>query len=276
MHLAVNILTPEVRRVPGLLAIQSDLSYALPRLKDYGYDSLELITTDPLSIDREELERTISEHGFSLVAINTGRVRGELGLSLTSPDDFVRINSIMRTKEIIDFASIWAIPVNIGILRGTIKEGGGETTTREKLISALSVLSKYAERKNVDLMIETVARPMMDFLNTLDEAENLINSVGSPSLHLMYDFSQMELEEEDMYKAMEMHMSNARHLHFADTERKVPGKGKIDWRRVMSVLSDKKYQYDASIEVLPVPDEMKAAEDCARYLLPLLSAYGLK
>lgn len=276
MRLAVNILTPEVKRTAGLLAVQGSLDETLPRLRDYGFDAVEFITTDPSSLDVDEISRTLDRYGFSMIGVNTGRVKGELGLSLAAIDDFSRIRAIMRTKEIIDFASIWSAPVNIGILRGTVREGGGLSSTLEKFISALSILALYAERKKVDLMIETVAHPAMDYLNTLDEAEQVINTIGSPSIRLMYDFTQMELEEKDMYSSMERHMANVRHLHFSDTSRKVPGRGKIDWRKVFEILSRRKYQFDASIEVSPEPDEMKAAEDSARYLLPLMSAYGLR
>ena len=276
MRLAVNILTPEVKRTAGWLAVQGSLDETLPRLRDYGFDAVEFITTDPSSLDVDEISRTLDRYGFSMIGVNTGRVKGELGLSLTAIDDFSRIRAIMRTKEIIDFASIWGAPVNIGILRGKVSDGEGLSSTLEKLISALSVLALYAERKKVDLMIETVAHPAMDYLNTLDEAEQVINTIGSPSIRLMYDFTQMELEENDLYSAMEKHMPNVRHLHFSDTGRKVPGKGKIDWRKVFDILSRRKYQFDASIEVSPEPDEMKAAEDSARYLLPLMSAYGLR
>ena len=118
MRLAVNILTPEVKRTAGLLAVQGSLDETLPRLRDYGFDAVEFITTDPSSLDVDEISRTLDRYGFSMIGVNTGRVKGELGLSLTAIDDFSRIRAIMRTKEIIDFASIWGAPVNIGILRG--------------------------------------------------------------------------------------------------------------------------------------------------------------
>ncbi|MGN1164556.1 MAG: sugar phosphate isomerase/epimerase family protein [Candidatus Ornithospirochaeta sp.] len=273
LTLSQNILTPEVRRVPGMLASTGKLEEELPFLRDNGYSGLEFITTNPREVDVASLERLMGANGFVPVGVNTGRMTGELGLTLTSLDEDVRKECEIRMMDAIDFASIWAIPVNIGIIRGKSAAGGGGEKTRRCLLESLTRLSHYAERKGSYLVIETVAPPLSDNLNTLEDAKRIVDEVGSPSLALMYDFYQMDLMEDDIAASTEKYFPLCRHLHFADSERKVPGKGNIDFERIIGKLSQLGYVGPASIEIAPVPSEREAAREAAEYLLPLFEKY---
>ena len=273
LTLSQNILTPEVKRVQGMLASTGRLEEELPFLHDLGYTGLEFITTSPKDVDVASIEKLMEKNDFIPVGVNTGRMTGELGLTLTSLDEEVRKACEMKMMDAIDFASIWGIPVNVGIIRGKSVDGGGKERTKECLIQSLTRLSHYAERKGASIVIETVAPPLMDNLNTLSEANEIIQEVGSSSLALMYDFYQMDLLEEDFFGAMEKYFPLCRHLHFADSERKVPGKGKIDFEKVIEKLSVLGYAGPASIEIAPLPSEREAAREAAEYLLPLIEKY---
>ncbi len=271
--LSANILTPEVKRIDGMLAITSPLEEAIPFLADCGYKGLEFITVDPLKIDRNRLEDLMSRWGMVPVGVNTGRVCGELGLTLSSPDPSVRQRCIDKLKVIIDFASLWRIPVNVGIVRGTIKAGGDKDAVEAHVVRSLTELCDYAAGKGVDLMIETVAPPLMDYINTLDEAADLIAKVGRPNLCVMYDVLQMHLMESNLFESVPKHIGRCRHVHFADTSRLVPGDGDIDFERFIKALAESGYKGPGSIEIAPNPNEREVTRRAAEYLLPILGKY---
>ena len=273
LTLSANILTPEVKRVPGMLASTGIMEEELPFLHDNGYRGLEFITTNPREVDVASLERLMNANDFVPIGVNTGRMTGELGLTLTSLDDDVRKECEIRMMDAIDFASLWSIPVNVGIIRGKSAAGGGEKRTLRCLLESLTRLSHYAERKGSSLVIETVAPPLSDNLNTLEEAKKIVDEVDSLSLALMYDFYQMDLMEDDIIASMEKYFPLCRHLHFADSERKVPGKGNINFERIIRKLSQLGYEGPASVEIAPIPTERDAHREASEYLLPLFYKY---
>ena len=58
-------------------------------------------------------------------------------------------------------------------------------------------------------------------------------------------------------------------IHMADSERKVPGEGKLPVGEVMKILQEEKYEGYISLEIDQMPSCEEAAERSARMLLSL-------
>ena len=270
MMLCANVLTPETAVVQDMLAYCGSLPEVLPRLREMGYRGVELITVDPKTLDPVRLDGLLSANDMKVVAINTGRLCGELGMTISNPDPVARERALMRTREVIDFAAYWAIPINMGILRGAYLSGVSREETYRLTVEALGSLCEYAAPCKVDIAIETVCFMQCNFLNTLAESRALIQDVGSPALGVMYDLFQMYIEERDIYQAIAEFMPLCRHVHFADSNRRAPGEGAMDYPKLVSSLKEAGYSGPVSVEIRPLPDQDAAARAAAEYVLPLL------
>ena len=268
--LANNILTPEVRRVPDMMAYVDDLEPSLRRLHEYGYTGVEWITTDPKTLDLSKLDALLETYQLKPVAVNTGRLCGELHLTLSDPDPAVRRACIARTKEVLDFAAHWNVPINVGVLHGNYRSDVPRHKTEQWTIEALQELCAYVGHRPKAILIETVCYFYSGFLNTLEEAEALIRAVGSPAMGVMYDFVQMQIEERDALAAARRWIDTCGHVHLAELSRKAPGSGSMDFGAIVKTLRDAGYEGAYSVELLPRPDQDTAAKDAAQYLIPLL------
>ena len=270
VRLAANILTPEVRRVPGMLAWSQPLETVLPLLHEMGYTGVELITTDPGQLDGAGLDRLLKRHHLRAEAINTGRICGELGLTLSHPDREIRVQAEERMADVIRFASRWGIPVNVGIVRGQYLPDVPQSDTYAWTVEALGRLGELAQSQGVTLVLETVCASMTNFLNTLQEAAALAADVDSPGLGVMYDVYQMALEEPDLLASIPRYTDLCRHVHLSDRQRKIPGSGGLDFPAIIAAINEAGYRGPYSIEIAMEPDAETAHRQAADYLLPLL------
>ena len=268
--LANNILTPEVRRVPNMMAYVEDLEASLRRLHEYGYTGVEWITTNPKTLDLSALDALLETYQLKPVAVNTGRLCGELHLTLSDPDPAVRNACIARTKEVLDFAAHWNVPINVGVLHGNYRDDVPRAQTEQWTIDALKELCAYVGHRPKAILIETVCYFYSNFLNTLDQAESLIRAVGSPAMGVMYDFVQMQIEERDALTAAKQWIDTCGHVHLAELSRRAPCSGSMDFGAILKTLRDAGYQGSYSVELLPRPDQDTAAKNAAQYLIPLL------
>lgn len=270
MFLCANVLTHEVPEIPEMWAYTGPLHDVMPRLRDLGYTGLEFITTDPKTLEPSEIDGMMKTYGMRPVGVNTGRLCGELGLTLTNPLRREREAAIRRTMEVIDFAANWGILVNIGILRGRYLDDVPHKKTYHFAVESLRRLCDYAAQRNVPMAIETVCFFQTNFIYTLDEAAALIKDVGSDNLGVMYDLFQMYLEEKDVCEAIIRHMPLCRHVHVADSNRRAPGEGGMDIPRFMRTLKAVGYDGAVSVEIRPLPDQDAAHKAAADFMLPLL------
>lgn len=268
--LANNILTPEVRRVPNMMAYAADLEPSLKRLHAYGYTGVEWITTDPKTLDLAALDTLLKKYELQPVAVNTGRLCGELHLTLSDPDPAVRAGCIARAKEVLRFAEHWNVPINVGVLHGNYRDDVPREKTYRWTVEALQELCDFAGHRPKSILIETVCYFYSNFLNTLDEAMALIRDVASPAMGVMYDFVQMQIEERDALASARQWIDHCGHVHLAELSRRAPGCGSMDFSSIVKTLRSAGYRGAYSVELLPRPDQDTAAKQAADFLLPLL------
>jgi sugar phosphate isomerase/epimerase len=60
------------------------------------------------------------------------------------------------------------------------------------------------------------------------------------------------------------------YIHFADSDRRAPGQGHIDFERILEALRRAGYDGWIAVEILPVPDPDTAARQAIEYLRPLI------
>jgi sugar phosphate isomerase/epimerase len=238
---------------------KGDLETNLGLIAALGYDGVELAIRDPRLVDPVALEKTVAKHKLSVPAIGTGQAWGEEGLSFTDPDEAIRRGAIERILSHLPLAARFKAVVIIGLIRGVVKPGVSPDQAMDWLVEALQECSAAARPLGVKLALEPINHNETTLINTVAEGIQLIDRVGSDSFGLLLDTYHMNIEEADMLESIKTCGEHIFHFHVADSNRKYPGGGHLDFKAILSALESIGYGGWISGEFLPKPDAVTAA-----------------
>jgi sugar phosphate isomerase/epimerase len=270
MKLAYPIATPEVRA--AILGVKGPPGEMLPALRDAGYDAIEPFVADPGKFDGEAWARVVERSGLAVVAVGTGPLVFDDQLSFTAEDSARRQAAVERAKSVVRFAARLGAQVNIGKLRGEIS-ASAPAFSRAWMRAAITEVCAEAARLGVDVTMEPQGRPTINNLNGTAEALKFITELGLPNFKIMLDTYHMDVEREDISAGVRLAAGQGTlwHVHFADTGRRAPGDGHIDFRSTFNALRSVGYDRAVTVEIKQEPDALSAARRAATYLRPLLS-----
>lgn len=249
------------------LLFSGDLYRGMQSVKKLGYRGVELSLLDSQTIDQNRVLQNIQELGLEVYAIATGQTFYTDGYSLYGPTEDKRQKTIDRLKGHIDFASRLNSAVIIGGIRGKIDaQGQAFDELRGKGTLALKTCVHYAEEKGIILLLEPINRYETNVINTLAEGSDVIKEIGSAHLKLLPDTFHMNIEERSLEGSINSTGALIGYIHLADSNRQAPGRGHIDFSKIISALKKIHYSGPVGVEVLPVPDDYSAAEQAIHYL----------
>ncbi len=111
---------------------------------------------------------------------------------------------------------------------------------RKVLLEALAALAEHAAREGVWLAIEPLNRYEDYVINCLEQAVSLAEEVerelGYDSVRVCADLFHMNIEEDDLAKAITSTGSRLAHVHVDDSNRLQPGTGHLDFGTAFDAL----------------------------------------
>lgn len=251
----------------GPLLFPGCLDEGLENISSLGYQGVELSMLDSKKIDKKWLINKLEKLNLKVYALATGQSYYTDGFSLFSQQKEIRLKTIERLKGHIDLASEFGAMVIIGGIRGKLS-GTSEEIKLQRAggRSALLKCIKYAEKKDIILLIEPINRYETNIINTLKEGVELIDEIGSKNLKLLPDTFHMNIEEISFEESLTKAKSYIEYIHFADSNRLAPGCGHINFRSIISTLRKIKYGGPVGIEILPEPGDYEAAKSSVEFL----------
>ena len=239
-----------------------------------GFDAVELHIRKADDIDTSSIDKVCQKHNIKISTIGTGLGYTLDGLFLTDNDDIKRGQAIARLKEHIDIASILHCGVIIGSMRGRIPEGHKQDKERamKNYSESLLLLADYAEKKGVTILLEPVNRYENNFHNSSIEMRDFIKKLGSNKIKILLDTFHMNIEEHGltgMYDSIKECKDFLGHMHFADSNRRRPGAGHIDFAGILKTLNEINYDSYAAFEYLPWPEPEIASVEGLKYIKSL-------
>ncbi len=254
------------------VAIRGGWEAAAGRLAGLGFDGVELAIRDPAALDVGRVEAIVHQAGLTVPAIGTGQAYLRDGLSLSSADAEVRRAATERLLTHVRLAARLGSLVIVGLIRGRLD--GGRAATTARFMEGLRPVLDAAASAGVRLVIEPINRYETNFLNTIEEALAVIDASGAPHLGVLADTFHMNIEEGSIEEALAAAAPRLWHMHVADTNRRAPGLGHLDFGRLLGTLREAGYGGYLSGEILPHPDPDEAARLMVRHLRALLSPEG--
>lgn len=243
-----------------------DLKESLGRLRELGYQGVELAVRDPETVDVALVKEVVQSYDLEVPAIGTGQAYLEEGLSLSSPDPAVRQRTRERLRKHVQFASIFRAGVIIGLIRGNIVGGLDSSKAKEWVVEGIRECCQTAKGEGIQVYLEPLNRYEINLINTLQGGAELIAEVGEGNLRLLADTFHMNIEEPSIVQSLESLADLIGHVHVADSNRWAPGCGHLDFAGIVGTLEKVGYKGFLSAEILPRPDFGKAAELTATFL----------
>lgn len=137
----------------------------------------------------------------------------------------------------------------------------------ELLHNHLRTLSDYVYALGTELYIEPLNRYQTHFLNTLADAARVRRKIKDhPHIRLVADLFHMALEESSIPQALTDHAADIAYLHLADSNRRLPGQGLLDFAPIAAALQQMNFQGWAAFECGQVSQNAPYASQYAEAL----------
>jgi sugar phosphate isomerase/epimerase len=253
-----------------------DFAETCRAVKRIGYDGLEIapFTLAPLITDltptrRRELKRIVEDEGLQTIGLHWLLAKTE-GFYLTTPDEATRhrtgdylVALAEATRDLGGSLMVLGSPKQRDLLPGV--------TTEQAMAYAAEVFERVMPAIGscgVGLCLEPLAPSETNFLNTCDQAEDLIARVGHPNLKLHMDVKAQSGEVgRTVPELIARHAGMAGHFHAQDVNLRGPGMGDVDFGPILRALVASGYDRWVSVEVF---DFSPGAEETARQSLACL------
>ena len=234
-------------------AAQCDFAAAL------GYDGLELA---PFTLGREPhllgerersaLRRAAEDAGVEIVSLHWLLVTPE-GLSITTPDKTTRARTVEVMRRLIDLcASLGGRVLVHGSPRQRALSEGDPEGDAARGLESFAAAAEEAERAGVTYCLEPLSPEETNFINTVEEAAALVQSIGSPAFKTMVDCRAAALSETlPLPELLERWLPTGLigHVHLNDANKGAPGQGDTAFAPILATLA--RHGYDGALGVEP-------------------------
>lgn len=124
---------------------------------------------------------------------------------------------------------------------------------RALVLAALRKLATYAERLGVTVALEPLTPFEGRFFRCVDDALAACVQLDSPAIGLVLDTHNMHMTEANTASSIRAAGPYLRHMHLADSNRRLPGRGQIDFAAVLAALHEVGYDGWCSFECAVEP-----------------------
>ncbi|MDR6535025.1 sugar phosphate isomerase/epimerase family protein [Variovorax soli] len=253
-----------------------------------GYDGLEVapftLAADPMAIgdvQAREFGRMALDHGLEISGLHWLLV-APAGLSIVSADAALRQRSVSVMQRLVELCALMGgrYLVHGSPKQRSVPAGETRAAALERARECLAAAARAAQQCGVVYCIEPLSTAETDLINTVAEAVELVQAIGSPAFRTMIDCSAAgQMEREDVPALMRRWMPTGQiaHVQLNDPNRRGPGQGAMRFAPILGALRDMQAagHYHGIVSVEPFdycPDGMGSAARAIGYLRGLEEA----
>ena len=250
------------------------------RIAEAGYTGIEVapfsISEDPGSVSGEVFDRMRQDaeaSGLQIIGLHWLLAKTN-GLYLTSPDWEVR----RRTSDYLSMLAricrrlggrvlVFGSPQQRNLLPGVSPE-----QAMEFAVDVFRAALPAFEEHDVQLCMEPLTPKETDFINTCEQAVELIQRLQHPCMKLHQDVKAMLGGETESIPALiHKYREICGHFHVNDSNLLGPGMGDTDYRPIIRALLDSSYDGWVSVEVFDYrPGADHIAHESLKYMQQVL------
>lgn len=219
------------------------------RIKNMGFDAVEIPVEDPELINISEVREGLKE--FELTPI----ICGAFGPSrdLTHEDASVHqqcFNYLRACFEICNGlgADFLAGPMYSAVGKARMLSQEGRNREWDLAVHNLKKVCAMAADFGVSLAIEPLNRFESDLVNTSADVVRLVEDINHQSAGILLDSFHMTIEEKDIRAAIVKAGKKLIHVQVSENHRGIPGTGLTPWQDFREGLLEVGYEGTVSIE----------------------------
>ncbi|WP_437205561.1 sugar phosphate isomerase/epimerase family protein [Planctomicrobium sp. SH664] len=256
-------------------------------MAEIGYTGVEVapftLAGHPREISaerRQELRKIAADHGLTIIGLHWLLAKTE-GYYLTSPEAATRQRTADYLSELGDLCA--DLGGNLMVLGSPFQRNLLPGVTQQQAVDyALDIFRQAMPRiagRQVDLLFEPLTPKETDFINTCDQAAELIKAIDNPHFALHQDVKAMlgEGANEPLPAIIHRHKDITRHFHTNDSNLLGPGMGETDFTPIFQALKETGYDRWISVEVFDYrPGAEHIARESLRYMQEIADRIGWK
>jgi D-psicose/D-tagatose/L-ribulose 3-epimerase len=219
----------------------------LPRIKEQGFDGIELPLFRPAEFQAAELRKALAANGLecTLCSILVG------GINIISEDQAVRQKTRTHMAECAAVAAEVGAKIIAGPLYSPVGYLPGRRRTADEWTWAVECYQSLGDTlaaNGVTIAIEPLNRFETYFLNTAADALKLVSEINHPNVGILFDTFHANIEEKNVAAAFRTLGKHLKHVHTCENDRGTPGSGHVDWTGVFAALRSIGYDGWLTIE----------------------------
>ena len=220
-----------------------------PKIKEFGYDVVEIPVEDPSLIDVSEVKKALNDNGLEAV------ICGAFGTSrdLTNEDSSYHKTSFDYLNECFEISASLGCKFVAGPMYSAVGKARLVSPEQRKIewdraVGNLRIVCENARKSGLDIALETLNRFETDLINTTEELMQLIKDINEPEAKVILDGFHMSIEEPDPEAAIRLAGDKLIHFQVSENYRGTPGTGQTPWDAYKRGLEAIDYQGVISIE----------------------------
>ena len=231
--------------------------------KESGFDYLEFWSWKDKDI--QKIKELCRANDLKIASFS-----GDQDFSMIDPDQ--KADYVAFVQESIEIAKSLSC-ANLVIHSNALGENGvvlnhypniADPDKTAVMLDVLKTLAMEAEKSNVTLVLEAL-NTMVDhsgnFLASTRQAAELIRSVNSSHIKILYDIYHMQIMEGNIIDTLNEYIDTIGYIHIADVPgRHEPGTGEINFANVIKTLEKLKYDGIIGFELAPLQDSTTAVQ----------------
>ena len=225
------------------------LASLAPRIRAWGFDVVELPIENPGDWDPGRAADILSglELGATTCAVmpDTRDLLSDNPAVVASTQEYIK--SCVRIAKRVGARTVGG-PIYTPVGKNWLMNADARRVAVARLIQALRPLSEDAAENGVMLTIEPLNRYETSFINTVEQAVEVVSAVDSPGCGVQVDTFHMNMEEKNLREAIRCAGKWLGHVQVSGNDRGSPGADHIPWRDVADGLRDVNYKGPICIE----------------------------
>jgi sugar phosphate isomerase/epimerase len=232
-------------------------SDACRAIRKIGYTGIEIAPftlaekpSDVTAAARREYARIMQSEGLAFVGLHWLMVSPP-GLHVTTPDAALRNRSWQHIRDLIDLCA--DLGPNGVMVFGSPKQrastgGLSRAEATRHMAEGLASVAPQADDRGVTVLLEALPVNQCDVVQTLQEAVEIVEEIGSPAIQTMFDVHNAIDEREPHAALIEHFIAHIRHIHVNELDGSHCGAGDYDFGPIFTALERVNYKGWVSLE----------------------------
>jgi sugar phosphate isomerase/epimerase len=252
--------------------------------RDLGFDGLEIapftLAENPCELKEStirEFRKIAEDNGVRITGLHWLLITPE-GLSITSPDQSIRRKTLDIIRCLVDLCAGLggSVLIHGSPKQRMIGDNDNRQSAEQRAVELFSRVADEAAAAGVTYCIEPLTQKETNFINTLEEAVQLVRIIDKPSFRTMLDTKAARGAEKDPIPLLIERWVPTRvvaHVHLNDRNLRAPGQGDDQFTPVLKALLENHYSGILAVEPFDYfPNGLCSAARSIGYLRGILEA----